>query len=161
LGEVSVQLVPARLRERHYGEVVAPDRTTVLHRENIYGSGPPIEQASPQILDLILGYLSAGSSIVDVGCGAGAFGPGLIEAGHEWLGLEVNDHCIELLDRRGLPYRKVKGTTEPFPCADREFDHAICIEVLEHRVHSEKEPEKRRGSKPAAYVKDGDVVRFS
>jgi len=128
LGEVSVQLVPARLRERHYGEVVAPDRTTVLRRENVYGSGPQIEQASPQIVDLILGYLSAGSSIVDVGCGAGAFGPGLIEAGHEWLGLEVNDHCIELLDRR---------------------------------VHSEKEPEKRQGSKPAAYVKDGDVVRFS
>jgi hypothetical protein len=54
LGEVSVQLVPARPRERHYGEVVAPDRTTVLHRKNIYGPEPPIEQAPPRMLDPIL-----------------------------------------------------------------------------------------------------------
>jgi ubiquinone/menaquinone biosynthesis C-methylase UbiE len=26
----------------------------------------------------------------------------------------------------------VKGTTGPLPCADQEFNHAICIEVLEH-----------------------------
>ncbi|MEY2540843.1 MAG: hypothetical protein QOI22_445 [Verrucomicrobiota bacterium] len=132
LGEVRVQLVPARLRERHYGEVVPPDQAKVLHRENIYGSGPPIEQASPQVLQLVLGYLSPGSSIVDVGCGAGAFGPGLMNAGHKWMGLEVNDRCFELLERRRLPFRKLTDATPRFPCADHEFDHAICIEVLEH-----------------------------
>jgi len=132
LGEVTVQLVPARLRERHYGEVVPPDQATVLHRENIYGSGPPIEQASPQVLQLVLEYLSPASSMVDVGCGAGAFGPGLMNAGHKWMGLEVNNRCFELLERRQLPYRKLTDATPRFPCADHEFDHAICIEVLEH-----------------------------
>jgi 2-polyprenyl-3-methyl-5-hydroxy-6-metoxy-1,4-benzoquinol methylase len=131
LDEVTVQLVPALLHERHYGEVVYPDQAMVLHRENIYGSGPPIEQASPRILQLVLGYLSPGSSIVDIGCGAGAFGPGLVNAGHEWMGLEVSDRCFELLERRKLPYRKLTATSR-FPCSDREFDHAICIEVLEH-----------------------------
>jgi len=132
LGEVPVQLRPARLPERHYGEVVPPDQAKVLHRDNIYGSGPPVEQPSPEALRLVLAYLPPRSSIVDVGCGVGAYGPGLVNAGHKWLGLEVNDHCLEVLARRGLPFRKLKAATSRFPCADREFDHAICIEVLEH-----------------------------
>ena len=132
LGEVPVQLLPARLPERHYGEVVPPDQAKVLHRDNIYGSGPPAEQPSPEALDLVLAYLPPRSSIVDVGCGAGAYGPGLVDAGHKWLGLELNDHCLEVLARRGLPFRKLKGARDRFPCVDREFDHAICIEVLEH-----------------------------
>jgi 2-polyprenyl-3-methyl-5-hydroxy-6-metoxy-1,4-benzoquinol methylase len=132
LGEIPVQLLPARLPERHYGEVVPPDQAKVLHRDNIYGSGPPVEQPSPEALSLILGYLPPRSSIVDVGCGAGAYGPGLVNAGHKWLGLEVNDHCLDLLAGRGLPFRKLDGATPRFPCVDREFDHAICIEVLEH-----------------------------
>jgi 2-polyprenyl-3-methyl-5-hydroxy-6-metoxy-1,4-benzoquinol methylase len=104
----------------------------VLHRENIYGSGPPVEQPSPEILNLILDYLPPRSSVVDVGCGAGVFARGLMEAGHKWLGLEVNKYCIELLGRRNLPHRKLQGASPRFPCVDREFDHAICIEVLEH-----------------------------
>jgi len=132
LGEVPVQLLPARLPERHYGEVLSPDQAKVLHRDDIYGSGPPVEQPSSEALRLVLAYLPPRSSIVDVGCGAGAYGPGLLEAGHKWLGLEVNDHCLEVLARRGLPFRKVNGAASRFPCVDREFDHAICIEVLEH-----------------------------
>jgi 2-polyprenyl-3-methyl-5-hydroxy-6-metoxy-1,4-benzoquinol methylase len=132
IGEVSVELVPARLSARHYGDVVPPDQTKVLHRENIYGSGPPAEQPSPEALRLVLEYLPPQSSIVDVGCGAGAFAPELIKAGHNWLGLEQNDHCITLLERRQLPHRKLQASDPRFPCRDREFDHAICIEVLEH-----------------------------
>lgn len=132
LDEITVQLVPARLQDRHYGEVVPPDQAKVLHRENIYGSGPPIEEASHDLLSLVLGYLPPRSSIVDVGCGAGAFASGLMKAGHQWLGLEMNEHCLDLLARRGLPFRKIERATARFPCRDREFDHAICIEVLEH-----------------------------
>ena len=132
LGAITVQLVPARLRERPYGEVVPPDQTKVLHRENIYGSGPPAEEPSAEALHLILGHLPPRSSVVDVGCGAGAFARGLIGAGHQWLGLELNARCIELLEQRKLPHRKLTGANAPFPCADREFDHAICVEVLEH-----------------------------
>jgi SAM-dependent methyltransferase len=132
LGEVPVQLLPAHLAERHYGEVVPPGRARVLHRSDIYGSGPPIEQPSPEALHLVLTYLPEQSSIVDVGCGAGAYGPGLLKAGHQWLGLELSEHCIELLGGRGLPFRKLEDATAQFPCVDHEFDHAICIEVLEH-----------------------------
>ncbi len=132
LAEVSVQLVPASLRTRPYGDVVSPDQTNVLHRENIYGSGPPVEEPSPEALRVVLEYLSPHSSVVDVGCGAGAFAPGLMNAGHQWLGLELNESCIERLECRKLPYRKLADAHASFPCVDREFDHAVCIEVLEH-----------------------------
>ena len=138
LAEQRVRLVPAQLRERPYGEVVSPENATVLHRENIYGSGPPIEEAGVEVSDLLNAYLPERSSVVDVGCGAGAYGPGLMAAGHSWLGLEANAHCCSILERRQLPFRRVDPESGNLPCADGEYDCAICIEVLEHV----KDPEK-------------------
>jgi SAM-dependent methyltransferase len=133
----TIRLVPAVLRKRPYGEVVSPENETLLHRENIYGSGPPIEEAGVEVSNLLHAYLPAGASVVDVGCGAGAYGPPLIAAGHDWLGLEANAHCCEILTRRGLPFRKVDLDSARLPCTDAAFDSAICIEVLEHT----KDPE--------------------
>ena len=137
LAEQPVRLVPALLRERPYGEVVYPENETLLHRENIYGSGPPIEEPGVEVSNLLREYLPEGSSVVDVGCGAGAYGPGLMAAGHQWLGLETNPHCCGILERRQLPFRRVDLESRTLPCADGEWDSAICIEVLEHV----KEPE--------------------
>ncbi len=132
LGQVTVHVVPSQLGRRAYGEVLAPTQTKVLHRENIYGSGPPIEEPGPEMLRLILEYLPAGSSVVDIGCGAGAYGPPLAAASHPWTGLELNPDCCSILDRRRLPYRKLEAAAAPFPFGDGEFDAALCIEVLEH-----------------------------
>lgn len=132
LAEQNIRIVPARLRDRPYGEVVWPENERLLHRENIYGSGPPNEEAGVEVSNLLHAYLPAGASVVDVGCGAGAFGPPLIAAGHEWLGLEANAHCCEILTRRQLPFRTVDPTNARLPCADEEYDCAICIEVTEH-----------------------------
>jgi SAM-dependent methyltransferase len=132
LAEQKVRLVPARLPERPYGEVVSPENETLLHRENIYGSGPPIEEAGLEVSNLLHAYLPAAASVVDVGCGAGAYGPPLVAAGHDWLGLEANAHCCEILTRRQLPFRPVDVDSPRLPCSDAEYDSAICIEVLEH-----------------------------
>jgi SAM-dependent methyltransferase len=132
VAEQTIRLVPASLRERPYGDVVSPENETLLHRENIYGSGPPIEEAGVEVSNLLHAYLPAGASVVDVGCGAGAYGPPLIAAGHDWLGLEANAHCCEILKRRQLPFRTVDVDSARLPCNDAEFDSAICIEVLEH-----------------------------
>jgi 2-polyprenyl-3-methyl-5-hydroxy-6-metoxy-1,4-benzoquinol methylase len=137
LAEQNVRLVPARLNERPYGDVVSPENETLLHRENIYGSGPPIEEAGVEVSDLLHAYLPAGASVIDVGCGAGAFGPPLIAAGHDWLGLEANAYCCDILKRRQLPFRPVDVDSARLPCSDAEYDSAICIEVLEHT----KDPE--------------------
>jgi len=135
--EQAIRVVPASLRERPYGDVVSPENETLLHRENIYGSGPPIEEAGIEVSNLLHAYLPADVSVVDVGCGAGAYGPPLIAAGHDWLGLEANAHCCEILKRCQLPFRPVDVDSPGLPCNDAEFDSAVCIEVLEHT----KDPE--------------------
>lgn len=132
LATSTLRLVPASLDQRPYGDVVNADRETLLHRENIYGSGPPIEEPGAFVLELLRQYLPARGSVLDVGCGAGAYGPALIADGHEWLGLEVNDYCVELLQRRHLPHRRVTPNAGSLPTQTGEFDDAICIEVLEH-----------------------------
>jgi SAM-dependent methyltransferase len=137
IAEQAIRLLPALLRQRPYGEVVFPENERLLHRENIYGSGPPIEQPGVEVSNLIRDYLPEGASVVDVGCGAGAYGPALIAAGHQWLGLEANAYCCDLLTRRQLPFRRVDPNSGQLPGADAEWESAICIEVLEHV----KEPE--------------------
>jgi 2-polyprenyl-3-methyl-5-hydroxy-6-metoxy-1,4-benzoquinol methylase len=137
VAEQTIRLIPARLGERPYGDVVSPENETLLHRENIYGSGPPIEEAGVEVSNLLHAYLPGGASVVDVGCGAGAFGPPLISAGHDWFGLEANAHCCEILTRRQLPFRPVDVDSGRLPCIDAEYDSAICIEVTEHT----KDPE--------------------
>jgi 2-polyprenyl-3-methyl-5-hydroxy-6-metoxy-1,4-benzoquinol methylase len=129
-GEVRVELTPSFLSQRDHGAVLFPEQERLLHREHIYGSGPPLENPGAEALARILEYLPSGASVLDVGCGAGAYGPALMAAGHSWLGLEVNPACCELLDKRALPYRKIEDAA--LPCRDGEFDAAICIEVLEH-----------------------------
>ena len=128
----TIRIVPASLSTRPYGEVVHPENETLLHRENIYGSGPPIEEPGVEVSELLRAYLPAGSSVVDVGCGAGAYGPPLRAAGHEWLGLEANAHCCDILTRRQLPFRGVDADSAQLPCGEGEYDCAICIEVAEH-----------------------------
>ena len=132
IGRAEVRLFPSVLSQRPHGDVVHPTQTRVLHREHIYGSGPPAETPGAEMLRLIQEYLAPGASVVDVGCGAGAYGPALIAAGHRWLGLEANSFCLEMLARRNLPHRAVLADSGAFPCAEGEFDQAICIEVLEH-----------------------------
>jgi SAM-dependent methyltransferase len=137
VAEQTIRLIPASLRNRPYGDVVSPENEKLLHRENIYGSGPPIEEAGVEVSNLLYAYLPAGASVVDVGCGAGAYGPPLIAAGHDWLGLEANAHCCEILKRRQLPFRSVDVDSAKLPCADAEYDSAICIEVVEHTSNPE------------------------
>jgi SAM-dependent methyltransferase len=132
VAEQSIRLVPAFLRQRPYGEVVFPENERLLHRENIYGSGPPIEEPGIEVSNLIREYLPERASVVDVGCGAGAYGPALMAAGHQWLGLEANLHCCDILTRRQLPFRRVEPDSGKLPGADAEWESAICIEVLEH-----------------------------
>ena len=132
VAEQTIHIVPASLSARPYGDVVHPENETILHRENIYGSGPPIEEPGVEVSELLRAYLPPGSSVVDVGCGAGAYGPPLRAVGHEWIGLEANAHCCDILTRRQLPFRRVDPDSAQLPCADAEFDCAICIEVVEH-----------------------------
>jgi SAM-dependent methyltransferase len=130
--EQPVMIVPVLLDQRPYGEVVYPENAILLHRENIYGSGPPLSDPGIEATQLILGYLPAGSSVVDIGCGAGAYGPALIAAGHKWIGLESDARCCDILRERQLPFRRVDLLAQSLPGETAEWEGGICIEVLEH-----------------------------
>ena len=132
IASVAVRLTPASLSQRPHGDVVHPGQQTVLHRDNIYGSGPPVSDPGAETLQLIRDYLPPSGSVVDVGCGAGAYGPPLIAAGYNWLGVETSAHCLGVLSERKLPHRAAEEQTGALPCAPAEFESAICIEVLEH-----------------------------
>jgi len=132
LAEQPLIVVPASLRTRPYGEVVYPANDALLHRENIYGSGPPIGDPGIEVSNLLNAYLPNRCSVVDVGCGAGAYGPALMARGHDWLGLEANSYCCDILQRRQLPFRRVNLESHELPCATDEWDCAICIEAVEH-----------------------------
>src|SRR6266404_3052827 len=54
IGEVRVELMPAGLRDRHYGEVVPPEQGKALPRENISLSRPPAQPTSPATVRLAL-----------------------------------------------------------------------------------------------------------
>ena len=138
LAQVKIRIVPSHLHQKHYGQVLRPDQTSLLHRENIYGSGPPVEEASSEAAGLVVEYLPNKSRVLDVGCGAGAYAGPLISAGHRWLGLEIDPAGCAVLDRRSLPYRRPAQGQKRFPAEDAEFDSAICIEVLEHVADPEQ-----------------------
>ncbi len=70
-----------------------------------------------EVANLMRNYLPPDTSVIDVGCGAGAYG----------LGLEVDPHCCEILRRRQLPFREVDAAARVLPAADAEWDCAICI----------------------------------
>jgi SAM-dependent methyltransferase len=126
-----IRLITHDHRSNHYGVLVQPEETRLLHRSDIYTSGPSVHEINPDCLSLIRRHLgSPPHRVIDVGCGFGGYGRALIADGYDWLGVEVKESdCVELA-RQGLPHRHVDGRGLPFDAAS--FDSAICIEVLEH-----------------------------
>lgn len=120
-----------------YGNLCNPQHAGLLHREHIYSSGNPAATASPECVNLLNDYLPPGASVIDVGCGIGAYCEPLRQRDHAWVGCETSIECLHKLALKSLPHRAIKQPRFPWshhrlPAADREFDAAIAIEVLEH-----------------------------
>jgi SAM-dependent methyltransferase len=127
-----VDLIAGDYRKNHYGQLLSREEgPALMHRNNIYGSGPSAPGGSMDCLALLRRYLRRPPCrVLDVGCGLGFYGRHLLEAGYAWQGVEVKESdCVELA-RQGLPHRRVDGRGLPF--ADDAFDATMCIEVLEH-----------------------------
>lgn len=118
-------------RTNHFGILLDRRTTAIQQHSNIFAVGPSQSEGSGELAHLIRRYLGPPPrKLVDVGCGFGSYGRGLLADGYDWLGAEVSaSDCAELA-RLGLPHRHVDGKTLPFP--DAAFDAALCIEVLEH-----------------------------
>jgi SAM-dependent methyltransferase len=120
----------------------------VLHREDIYGSGPPVDMVSEEILDFVVA--NVGHRVLDVGCGIGPYVHRLRELGHDCIGIDTNTDAIEAGRRLGRPLEVASAYELDF--ADDSFDSVILVECLEHL------PEYERALAEAARVARSTIV---
>jgi SAM-dependent methyltransferase len=118
-------------RAAKFGFMLDPVDTDVRGREQMYGSGPSLAEGSKDLVALLKRELGTEvKTILDVGCGLGFYGKALRAAGYDWMGVEVKPEDARQLEQAGLPHVLTSGDTLPF--ADKSYDAAICVEVLEH-----------------------------
>ncbi len=126
-----VATVARDYRQNDFGILLDQRTTAIQRRPSIYNEGPSVLGGSGEVANLIRRYVGPPPcKLLDVGCGLGFYGRGLLAEGYDWIGAEVDEADCTELARAGLPFRQVDGRTLPF--ADAAFDTALCIEVLEH-----------------------------
>lgn len=131
LASTTVAALGRDYRRNHFGVLLDRKTTAIQRHGNIFAVGPSQAEGSGELAELLRRYLGPPPRrVIDVGCGLGSYGRGLLADGYDWMGAEVNvADCAELA-RLGLPHRHVDGRTLPFDAAS--FDAALCLEVLEH-----------------------------
>ena len=120
---------PAVTRSQpHYEDLFYESR--VLHRDDIYGYGPPTQEADAQVLALAR---SLPGPILDFGCGSGALVRALMDQGVEAEGIELRrSEIVASLREDVRTFIKLHDGSFPLPYGEREFGAVVCCEVLEH-----------------------------
>jgi 2-polyprenyl-3-methyl-5-hydroxy-6-metoxy-1,4-benzoquinol methylase len=125
-----VRFSPIDYRVHGHGYMLTDGFSRVLRREDVYGSGPPSPVADGRCADLVRRYIDSTQTVLDVGCGIGAYGKVLLASGVKWHGVEVIPDFCARMTAEALPNTLLTGSTLPFK--DRSYESAISIEVLEH-----------------------------
>lgn len=105
----------------------------ILTRSDIYGSGPPVEVASSEVISMIARYSS--NEVLDVGCGIGSNMKELIKKGFKCEGIEFDKGYVKRAKESGLIVQFMDAQNLKFP--DKSFDTVIMVEVLEHLLDPE------------------------
>jgi SAM-dependent methyltransferase len=131
LAHAETSTIARDYRRHHFGVLLDRATTGIQREQNIWGEGPSQSVASAEVELLLRRYLGPPPRrVLDVGCGFGSYGRGLLAGGYDWIGAEVDAADCAELARLGLPHRHVDGRTLPF--SDASFDSALLLEVLEH-----------------------------
>src|SRR5262245_20106504 len=100
----------------------------ILKRDDFYGPGLPAQWGQHYRAFIRFARSHAGSSVLDLGCGFGAYGGELAKAGIQCVGCDVNRDYLRTAAAQGLPVVHVDSAL-PFP--DRSFDSVVMFEVIE------------------------------
>jgi SAM-dependent methyltransferase len=136
LAGIHIQLLANDHTTAPLGQLCNPRHTAVLHRNQIYSSSTTNAAPNSECIDLIAETLPPGISLIEVGCGSGSYCEPLRARGFSWIGCEASlDHAHQLA-LHSRPHRIIEKSIWPrsrfrLPAADREFDAAISIGMLE------------------------------
>jgi ubiquinone/menaquinone biosynthesis C-methylase UbiE len=99
----------------------------VLKRDNIYGSGPPVDLLSGDAEQLVKEFHAR--SVVDFGAGCGALQK-YLPSSCRYLGIEMNPAAVAMATEKGR--HVVLGDVTKTGLADQSFEICAMFEVLEH-----------------------------
>jgi SAM-dependent methyltransferase len=101
----------------------------VRSRDDFYSPGLPARHGEHYRAFVRFARKHIGQTVLDVGCGYGAYGRALRDEGTHCLGCDVNFEYLREAQKRGLPVATVDSS---LPFADHSIDSVILFEVIEH-----------------------------
>jgi ubiquinone/menaquinone biosynthesis C-methylase UbiE len=104
-------------------------------REGFYGTGMPAEVGRHYRAFIRFARRHGGISVLDLGCGFGAYSCELVKAGMKCVGCDINLDYLRTAAAEGLP---VVNVDSALPFADRSFDSVLMFEVMEHVADLDK-----------------------
>jgi len=98
-------------------------------RDDFYQPGIPARPGEHYRAFVRFAGKHAGNSILDLGCGFGAYGSALAEKNRKCIGCDINLDYLRTAASQGLP---VVNVDSMLPFRDRSFDSVLIFEVIEH-----------------------------
>jgi ubiquinone/menaquinone biosynthesis C-methylase UbiE len=104
-------------------------------REDFYQPGIPAIPGQHYRALVRFAREHAGPTILDLGCGFGAYGGALQQEGLRCIGCDINLDYLRKAAAHGLPVANVDSV---LPFRDKSFDTVLILEVLEHVPNLER-----------------------
>jgi ubiquinone/menaquinone biosynthesis C-methylase UbiE len=101
----------------------------VRTRDDFYQPGIPAKPGEHYRAFVRFAGRHAGQSVLDLGCGFGAYSAALTAGGRRCIGCDINFDYLRAAAGEGLPVVNVDSV---LPFRDRSFDSVLIFEVLEH-----------------------------
>ena len=98
-------------------------------RDDVYQPGLPAKSGEHYRAFVRFAARHAGESILDLGCGYGAYSLALKAEGRRCVGSDINLAYLKRASEGGLPVVAARG---PLPFPDKSFDTVLLLEVVEH-----------------------------
>jgi SAM-dependent methyltransferase len=98
-------------------------------RDDVYQPGLPAKPGEHYGAFVRFALKHGGQTILDLGCGYGAYSIAIMKEGRSCVGCDINIQYLKTAVSSGLPVVAAEGTL-PFP--DKSFDTVLLFEVIEH-----------------------------